>query len=44
MEKGLFLKSEIRDQVGTKSSAQIRKEGRIPAVVYGHKKGSVSIT
>ncbi len=43
MEKGLFLKSEIRERVGTKSAAQVRKEGRIPAVVYGHKQEPVSI-
>ncbi len=44
MEKSLLLKAEIREQTGSAQAAQIRKEGRIPAVVYGHKKEPVAIS
>jgi large subunit ribosomal protein L25 len=44
MEKGLVLKAEKRAQIGSKWAARFRKEGRIPAVVYGHKKEPVAIT
>jgi large subunit ribosomal protein L25 len=44
METGLVLKAEKRAQIGSKWAARIRKEGRIPAVVYGHKKEPVAIT
>ena len=44
MEKSLLLKAEIREHVGSKSAAKVRKSGRIPAVVYGHKKEPVAIS
>lgn len=44
MEKTLLLKAEIRDRVGSKSAAKVRKQGRIPAVVYGHKAEPVAIS
>lgn len=44
METGLVLKAEKRPQTGSKSAARVRKEGRIPAVVYGHKKEPVAIS
>jgi large subunit ribosomal protein L25 len=44
MEKGLVLKAEKRAQIGSKWAAKVRKEGRIPAVVYGHKKEPTAIT
>jgi ribosomal protein L25 (general stress protein Ctc) len=37
MEKSLLLKAEIREQTGSGHAAAVRKQGRIPAVVYGHK-------
>jgi large subunit ribosomal protein L25 len=37
MEKTLKLKAEIREQTGSKTSARLRKQGRLPAVVYGHR-------
>jgi large subunit ribosomal protein L25 len=43
MEKAQVLKAEIRSQHGSKDAARLRKQGRIPAVVYGHKKDPVSI-
>jgi len=44
MEKGLLLKAEIREHTGTKSATKVRKQGRIPAVVYGHKKEVVAVS
>ena len=43
MEKGLVLKAEVRQSMGTKDAAKLRKQGRIPAIVYGHKQEPVSI-
>ncbi len=33
-----------RDRFGTKSARRLREEGSIPAVVYGHKEETISIT
>jgi len=44
MEKNLLLKAEIREQIGSKAAANIRKQGRIPAIIYGHKKETVPIS
>ena len=44
MEKTLVLKAEKRDRTGSKSAARLRKAGRIPAIVYGHKKEPVAIS
>ena len=44
MEKSLLLKAEIREKSGSKSAAKVRKRGRIPAIVYGHKKEPVAIS
>jgi large subunit ribosomal protein L25 len=44
MEKDLLLKAEIREQTGSKSAAKVRKQGRIPAIVYGHKKEPTPIS
>lgn len=44
MEETLVLKAEKRDQTGTKATAQIRKAGRIPGIVYGHKKEPIAIS
>jgi large subunit ribosomal protein L25 len=38
------LKVEPREKGGTKIAARLRKNGKVPAVVYGHKKESVSIS
>jgi len=38
MAKRLLLEAEIRDHVGSKHASRIRRQGRIPAIVYGHKK------
>jgi large subunit ribosomal protein L25 len=44
MEKTLPLKAELREQTGSKSASKVRKSGRIPATVYGHKQEPVSIS
>ncbi|MHC4728761.1 MAG: 50S ribosomal protein L25 [Planctomycetota bacterium] len=44
MAKTLLLKAEIRERTGSKAVQKIRKEGRIPAIVYGHKKTPVAIS
>jgi large subunit ribosomal protein L25 len=40
----LVIKSELRTKAGKGSSRAIRREGRLPAVVYGAKKEVVTIT
>lgn len=44
MEKTLQLKADIRTDIGSKKSARLRKQGRIPAVVYGHKQAPEPIS
>ena len=43
MEKALLLKAEVREKLGKKNTKQLRKEGKIPATVYGHKKEPASL-
>ncbi len=44
MAKRFFLDAEIREQIGSKSAEKLRKQGRIPAIVYGHKKEAKAIS
>ncbi|MBN2180539.1 MAG: 50S ribosomal protein L25 [Sedimentisphaerales bacterium] len=44
MAKALLLKAEIREQTGTKAVQKVRKQGKIPAIVYGHKEQPVAIS
>lgn len=44
MGKTLLLKAEVRQDTGSKSAERLRKQGRIPAIVYGHKKEPMAIT
>ena len=44
MGKALLLKAEIREQTGSKAVRRVRQQGRIPAIVYGHKQKPVSIS
>ena len=44
MAKTLLLKAEIRERTGSKAVQKVRREGRIPAIVYGHKKTPVAIS
>jgi len=44
MEKTLILSAEIRQGTGSRAAEKVRKQGRIPAIVYGHKKEPVAIS
>lgn len=44
MAKTKLLKAEIREHIGTNAVQKVRKEGRIPAIVYGHKQTPVAIS
>jgi len=44
MTKTLSLKAEIREHTGSKAASQVRRQGRIPAIVYGHKEEPVVIS
>jgi large subunit ribosomal protein L25 len=44
MKKTLLLKAEVREHTGTKTVRKVRKQGRIPAIMYGHKEESVAIS
>ena len=37
------LKADVREKSGSNQSIRLRKEGKLPAVVYGHQQTSVSI-
>lgn len=44
MDKTLLLEAQIRERTGSGAAAQLRKEGRVPAIVYGHKQEPVAIS
>ena len=44
MGKALVLKAEVREHTGSKHAAKVRGDGRIPAIVYGHKQEPVAIS
>ena len=44
MSKILSLKAEVREHVGSRASSVVRGQGRIPAIVYGHKQEPVAIS
>ena len=44
MAKTLVLKAEIREHTGRKVVQKMRREGKLPAVVYGHKEEPVAVT
>lgn len=37
------IKGEPRDRTGTKYAARLRREGKIPAVIYGHKQANAHV-
>jgi large subunit ribosomal protein L25 len=43
MSEQLTLPAETRDRAGKGASRELRREGRVPAVVYGQKKEALSI-
>jgi large subunit ribosomal protein L25 len=40
----LSLQAEMRERIGSKGAAAVRRKGRIPAIVYGHKQEPVAIS
>jgi large subunit ribosomal protein L25 len=44
MSEATVLKANIRQQAGSNKSAGLRKQGQLPAVVYGHKKEPLSVS
>jgi large subunit ribosomal protein L25 len=44
MAKTLTLKAELRENIGSKAVRRLRKQGLIPAIVYGHQEEPVAIT
>ena len=43
MSEQLTLPAEARDRAGKGASRALRRDGRVPAVVYGEKKDALSI-
>ncbi|HUV67835.1 MAG TPA: 50S ribosomal protein L25 [Sedimentisphaerales bacterium] len=43
MAKTLVLKAEVREHTGRKGVRRMRREGKMPAVVYGHKEEPVAV-
>jgi large subunit ribosomal protein L25 len=44
MAKAFVLKAEIREQTGTKAVHKVRMQGKIPAILYGHKEQPLAIS
>ena len=44
MAKTLLLKAEVRKHTGSKAVRKIRDQGKIPAIIYGHKQNPVAIS
>jgi len=44
MTKTLSLKAEVREHTGSRAAAEVRRQGRIPAIVYGHKEEPTPIS
>lgn len=44
MNKTLSLQVEMREHTGSHAAARVRKRGRIPAIVYGHKQEPVAVS
>jgi len=44
MNQTVSLQAELRERIGSHAAAAVRKRGRIPAIVYGHKQEPVAIS
>jgi large subunit ribosomal protein L25 len=44
MRKTLLLKAEVREQTGSKTVRKVREQGKIPAIVYGHRQEPVAVS
>ncbi len=44
MEETMQLKAEVRDKAGSRAAKRVRKESKIPGVVYGHGEEAVAVS
>ncbi len=44
MPETVALKAEVRNEVGTKYAARLRRAGKLPAIVYGHGAEPVAVS
>jgi large subunit ribosomal protein L25 len=44
MTETIVLKAEVREEVGTEHAKKLRQQGRLPAIVYGHKQEPQAIS
>jgi large subunit ribosomal protein L25 len=44
MEQKFTLNAGLREQRGSASAGKLRKQGLIPAIIYGHKKDAIAVT
>jgi large subunit ribosomal protein L25 len=44
MIEALSLQAELREKTGSTGAAAVRRKGRIPAIVYGHKQEPIAIS
>jgi large subunit ribosomal protein L25 len=44
MAKTLSLEAQVREHTGSKAAAVVRRQGRIPAIVYGHQEQPVAVS
>lgn len=44
MKKTFALEALVRTSVGSQESTRLREQGRIPAIVYGHKKDPLAVS
>jgi len=44
MTQRAVIKAEIRTSLGSKQAARLRRQGKLPAIVYGHKEDPVAVS
>lgn len=44
MSETVVLQASVREQSGTRNSVALRQQGKLPAIVYGHKKEPVAVS
>ncbi|MCK4958496.1 MAG: 50S ribosomal protein L25 [Planctomycetes bacterium] len=44
MADRMVLKGELRDKVGSRHAARLRKGGKLPAIIYGHGKDPAAVS
>lgn len=44
MPETIALSAEVRNEVGTKHAAKLRRAGKLPAIVYGHGREPVAVS